>query len=192
MLVALAPRDTKLYFCKPKAGQSNPIIYNVERLVHNLNEIRDCLLFAHVITGCDTTSSFYGLGKLKAINMLKSSSEAKSQALVFSNSHASKEQLLNNGEKFVLGLYWIDRYSSLNDARYFKFTQMTKKAALRSNFDLARLPPTTEACQQHILRVYLQVKRWKGNELLPTEWGWKLESVNENQGEKSSQTSKQC
>ncbi|XP_054259880.1 uncharacterized protein K02A2.6-like [Macrosteles quadrilineatus] len=82
-----------------------------------------------------------------------------SQALVFNNSDVPKEELLNNGEKFVLGLYGMDRFSSLNEARYFKFNLMTKKANLRTNFDLARLPPTTEACQQHILRVYLQEEK---------------------------------
>lgn len=183
MLVALAHPEKKLYFCKPKSGQNNTM-YNVRRLVQDLNDIRDCLPFAHAMTGCDTTSSFFGLGKLKGIDMLKSSIEAKKQALIFNSSNISKEQLILNGELFVLGLYGMDRCKNLNEARYFKFVMMTKKAALRSNFDLARLPPTTEACQQQSLRVYLQVQRWMGRKLLPTEWGWKLESAKEFGGEK--------
>lgn len=31
-------------------------------------------------------------------------------------------------------------------------------------------PNNRRWCQQHILRVYLQVQWWKGNKLLPTEW----------------------
>ena len=36
------------------------------------------------------------------------------------------------------------------------------------------LPPTIASARYHSLRVYYQVQLWKGNELKPEEWGWKL------------------
>lgn len=34
------------------------------------------------------------------------------------------------------------------------------------------LPPTFEAAQQHLFRVYYQIQKWLGNELNPLDWGW--------------------
>lgn len=39
-------------------------------------------------------------------------------------------------------------------------------------FNLATLPPTMSAAEQHILRTYFQVQQWKNNILNPTDWGW--------------------
>ena len=37
--------------------------------------------------------------------------------------------------------------------------------------EVQKLPPTSNACQQHILRVYHQIHAWLENDLLPTEFG---------------------
>lgn len=185
LLVALTPEKANMFFCKPKGGKDPAkVFYNVKTLIEEQHDIRRALLFAHAVSGCDTTSCFYGLGKVKSVEMLKSSSEAKKHALMFTEHNVSKEQLLISGERFALELYGLNKYSNLNEARYFKFTMMAKKSNLRSNFDLAKMPPTTEACQQHMLRVYLQVQRWLGNNLPPSEWGWKLEVVREAGGDR--------
>ena len=183
LLVALAPENKEIYFCKHKGG-NNPDkqYYNIDLLIKQHSDIRKILLFTHAMTGCDTTSCFYGLGKIKAVEIVQSSAEAQQQASVFLLENTTKEQLLINGERFVLELYGLNRYINLNEARYFKFMSMAKKSNLRANFDIAKLPPTTEACQQHILRVYLQVQKWLGNSLPATEWGWKLEVKVENDG----------
>lgn len=39
---------------------------------------------------------------------------------------------------------------------------------------LACLPPTSAAAQQHLFRVYYQVQVWLGNKMNPEDWGWKL------------------
>jgi hypothetical protein len=82
---------------------------------------------------------------------------------------------LKDGERFLLAMYGLSTYSSLNEARYFRFIRLTSKSSLRSNFDLAKLSPTSEAAYQHLLRVYLQVQWWLDNPLQPTEWGWRHE-----------------
>lgn len=62
------------------------------------------------------------------------------------------------------------------------FTKLTKKSKLRSNFDLAKLPPTSEAAYEHLFRVYLQIQTWLGNKLDATAWGWKIGHIKQNGG----------
>ncbi|GBM59171.1 hypothetical protein AVEN_74341-1, partial [Araneus ventricosus] len=44
--------------------------------------------------------------------------------------------------------------------------------AAKTKFNLARLPPTTDAAQLHTMRSYHQVQTWVGNEKDPLKWGW--------------------
>ena len=45
---------------------------------------------------------------------------------------------------------------------------------IQNKIQLAALPPTSAAAREHCLRVYFQVQQWLGEDLPPTEWGWKL------------------
>lgn len=40
----------------------------------------------------------------------------------------------------------------------------------------AAVPPTSAAAKQHSYRTYLTVQQWMGNNLSPTEWGWRSEN----------------
>lgn len=181
LLVALAPENKPIFFKKEIFGKNPSVVYyDIEKLISTNKSIRRLLLFAYAVTGCDTTSSFYGLGKTKSVDAIKRIPHAKFQAETFLNQNASRDDLIENGEKFILELYGLSKYSNLNEARYFKFTSITKKSTLKSNFDLIKLPPTSEGAHQHLLRVYLQVQFWIGNELQPTNWGWRYENVKEN------------
>lgn len=184
LLVALSPENGNVYFSKIKGGKSpSSVCYSINKLVNIYKENRTLLLFAHAMTGCDTTSSFFGLGKVKAVELLKSS-VAESQARKFTEPGISPEQLFDVGEKFILALYGMSKYSTLNEARYFRFLSLTRKSLLKSNFNLARLPPTSDAAYQHILRVYFQTQTWLGNKLLPTNWGWKAVYIEEKKDKK--------
>ncbi|GBM31000.1 hypothetical protein AVEN_69239-1 [Araneus ventricosus] len=57
---------------------------------------------------------------------------------------------------------------NLDELRYHSFV----KAAAKTKFNLARLPPTTDAAQLHAMRSYHQVQTWLGNEKDPLKWGW--------------------
>ena len=39
---------------------------------------------------------------------------------------------------------------------------------------MAILPPTCDSVKQHSFKVYHQVQEWRGTNLPPTDWGWKL------------------
>ncbi|KAL1446643.1 hypothetical protein WDU94_013906 [Cyamophila willieti] len=58
---------------------------------------------------------------------------------------------------------------TLDYLRYKSFITST-------SINLARLPPTEDAAGHHAARCYFQVQKWRGVNLNPTDWGWKLSS----------------
>jgi hypothetical protein len=55
-------------------------------LIDRFDSSRKALLFAHAMTGCDTTSYFFDVEKLKAIEMLKSSEIQKVAEILLKDS----------------------------------------------------------------------------------------------------------
>lgn len=51
-----------------------------------------------------------------------------------------------------------------------------EKATTKNSMNLASLPPTRKAAREHSFRVYHQMQIWLGNQLPPTNWGWKQTS----------------
>ena len=71
-------------------------------------------------------------------------------------------------------LYVASDFTSLDAFRYYAYTHAIAKKSVKNSFNLATLPPTSAAAKQHITRTYLQVQQWTGNELEPTDWGWRV------------------
>ena len=130
----------------------------------------------HAMTGCDSTSALFRKGKKKGFNVLRKSKNLHERVEVFNTSCASKECVAAAGESFLLALYGEAKCRSLNELRFFAYKRATARLSLQRKFDLASLPPTSDAARQHSFRVYVQVQKWLGFELSRTDWGWKLES----------------
>ncbi|GBO37445.1 hypothetical protein AVEN_161635-1, partial [Araneus ventricosus] len=127
------------------------------------------LLFIHSISGCDTTSALFGQDKNKFISLFLKHEELLNTAATFLNPQATTEQVTEAGENVLAALYGGDPATqSLDELRYHSFV----KAAAKTKFNLARLPPTTDAAQLHAMRSYHQVQTWLGNEKDPLKWGW--------------------
>ena len=62
-------------------------------------------LFVHAMTGCDTTSAMFGVGKTKAFKVLKASEELSAEVLMFGDLTTPKDVLFKIGEKFISALY---------------------------------------------------------------------------------------
>lgn len=92
---------------------------------------------------------------------------------VFCDRNATKDQIAASGQNFICELYNIKKEMPLEEARYYLYSRYIASSKLSSNFDLATLPPTKSAADQHAYRTYHQVQAWKGNNLSPTDWGWK-------------------
>lgn len=101
----------------------------------------DSLLAFHAITGCDTTNSFFKIGKKSAWDIFIKNSKT------FQLDKFGKDNVdhsVNIARIFVLYLYRQHNCTDLNDAR-LKLTLYTKKSA-------KEIPPTEDAFRLHVLR----------------------------------------
>lgn len=153
---------------------SRESVYNIQSIQQKIgSQIRQHILIAHAITGCDTTSGMYGIGKKKAIDVL---GKGEWNILdVFKQSDASADEIARVGELFLLKLYNAKQsVTTLDKLRYVQYMQKMSKTS--STFQLRNLPPTSAAAKYQSYRAYFTVQEWVGNvaHLNPTDWGWEL------------------
>lgn len=172
MLISLAPPDCDRYML----CSTNPIaLYNITLIQNAVGNKKPHLLFAHSVTGCDTVSALFGVGKKKAIDILDQYTDDDSLD-VFTNETSSKEQIASVGEKFILKLYGAPKsVDKLDKQRYLSYNKSIRRSSLTTAFKLESLPPTSRAAYFHSLRTYLQVQQWIGNTPDATKWGWYLQ-----------------
>jgi hypothetical protein len=178
LLTQFTPPGNRIYLLKPGIANNSDEIYDIALIQSQLpSGLKDCLLFLHAMTGCDTTSALYGQGKKKAFNLLKKNIESRECAQIFNSDTSTASMIVTAGERFLLTLYGAPRTTtSLNEHRYHSFTKAVAKSPVHTELRLASLPPTLRAAEQRSKRVYLQVQQWHGRELPPTEWGWTLKN----------------
>ena len=59
----------------------------------------------------------------------------------------------------------------LRSRKYYEKISGSTRQAVKAE----ALDPTSDAAQQHILRMYHQVQEWRGDTVLdPLSWGWKI------------------
>ena len=76
------------------------------------------ILFIHAILGCDTTSRLHGIGKGTSLKKFCENHQFRDQAKVFNNTSASKEKVIEAGEKALVCLYNGKSGESLDSLRY--------------------------------------------------------------------------
>lgn len=180
LLTALTPNDNEIIFVKPKKGKSAPKVYSSRSLDH-CPVMKSNILFIHAMSGCDTTSAFYRKGKLKLVSLVKKSSGLAQSISLFKEPNAPLHKLLEAGKKCIGGLYGVKETPhpvSLNGLRFITFKNTVTKVNHKNHVLLSSLPPTDDAAEFHIKRVYLQVQTWLGHRLNPLDWGWKLNGHN--------------
>ncbi len=124
------------------------------------NSISKHLLFIHALLGCDTTSRVFGVGKGNILNKAINPSFYDAGD-TFLNPRASKEDVIDQGEKAMIWIYGeSDTDLTLDELRYKKFQAKTSTAV--AAVQLKSLPPTSAATEYHSLRVYYQVQEWEG------------------------------
>lgn len=135
-------------------------------------EICRNLLAFHSVTGCDTVSTFCGIGKKTSWKVWMSFREIDCvwNQLCTGTSDIDDE-CHNLLQRFIVLLY--DKTSdiqNINECRRVLFT--------RKNRAIENIPPTADALRQHIKRAAFQARIWN-NSLdsqytvpSPTNWGW--------------------
>ena len=103
-------------------------------------EMRECLPFAHAVSGCDTVSATYGLGKLRAYKKLCESDFWRDTMRKVGNDDVNIEHMVEMGEKFYMELYGKlgKKADSLNHLREIMYT-------MPKYIPISRIPPTSRA-----------------------------------------------
>ncbi|CAH3022720.1 unnamed protein product, partial [Porites evermanni] len=157
---------------KKQTAKKNHKVWHINRLKSVMGpELCLLLPFVHAVSGSDTTSRLYGVGKGAALRKLRSDSAFKEAAYVFTR-QSSLEEIVAAGEKALCCLYGGRPNEGLDVLRYRRFCQ--KVATSNTTVQVQSLPPTSAAARYHSARVYLQVQQWmgRGKNLNPEDWGW--------------------
>lgn len=106
------------------------------------------LLAMHALTGCDTTSAFYGVGKQAGLKVLLSQPTLLDK---LGDTFEAPENVCNDAEYFIVKCYSKQnrsRTSTINEIRYVQFMK-TQRGGVN-------LPPCQSTLKQHIARANYQ------------------------------------
>lgn len=141
--------DECQYFMKDLLTLMGAEAFQERYLQKKLKETFKNEIGVHIMLGCGTIVCFRNVGN---------------KILVEVNS------LTEAGNDVLLAFYNASSWKSVNEHRYDCFQKAV--AVSKHEVLLASLPPTAAAPKQHYLRAYLQVQKWLGANLSPTDWGW--------------------
>lgn len=169
LLIAKAQSEQEIFFLKPGRGKIESRVYS-SKSFDEFKGAKPNILLLHAISGCDTTSAMFQIGKKKVVKLLESRLDLQNCAQYFKHAQSNEKTIIENGTRLMLAFYNApQKESSLDTWRYNCFIKATR---LNKPVKLSSLPPTSHAAQQHLLRVFLQVQKWLDNNLNPENWGW--------------------
>ena len=136
------------------------------------DEMADCILQLHCMTGCDANSGFYGKGKKLVYDRVAKSPVAQQQLSRCGDSIDLEEEVLEELFQFTRHVIYSDKKSStMAEARAVKWKTLKNKS-------FVRLPPDADSLRQHCLRAnylaYLVRHPSKKHHPLPLGHGWEL------------------
>ena len=137
-----------IYFC---TSRYIPVHDVTERLGPS---VAKALPAFHALTGCDTTSAFFGKGKKSAWSIWQNFPDLTLPLESLSSPDFTQEIVTSHMsvfQRFVMMLYGVfeDNIATVDDARCFLFINKGK--------DFHHMPPSSDALYQHMLRVAYQV-----------------------------------
>jgi uncharacterized LabA/DUF88 family protein len=150
-------------FLKPK---NIPVHVVVEKNFSS-SELRKHLVAFHSLTGCDTTSYFYGISKKSSLCVFRDNYEL----LEGLGEGELTDQKIKECEKFICKLY--NQEAETTDA--------VRNVLFGKSKSPENMPPTSDALCMHIKRAHYQALIWRQANICkpllpcPTEMGWKLD-----------------
>ena len=135
------------------------------------------LLPAHILTGCDTVSYIWGIGKSTVVKALKT-------GLTLSKLGCLQEPMvdvISEATKFISACYGYPGETSMTDLRFKVWSNKMGNCKLNLAPDLKVLPPTSKAFEQHVYRAHLQTAIWRSvtsadpPNANPIHYGWTLD-----------------
>ncbi|GBN25977.1 hypothetical protein AVEN_233846-1, partial [Araneus ventricosus] len=104
---ALTPDYMDILMLKEGKGKVKDRFYSSKNL-QNCNLVIECkksILFLHAISGCDTTSGFYGKRKLQAVQLFNHSKYLQDIPEILNNPKSTYTEIERAGERFIIALY---------------------------------------------------------------------------------------
>ena len=127
---------------------------------------------AHALTGCDTTSGLFKLGKRTAYTILQKHEDALMGLTEFH--YENKDSGLEAARKFILFMYG----KGIKGKPCGTLDELRFRMATSTDKPVSSLPPTDDAFMQHALRAKLQTIIWCNSHIAkpkivdPSEYGW--------------------
>ncbi|KAL7288521.1 hypothetical protein TKK_0017265 [Trichogramma kaykai] len=118
--------------------------------------ITSSILTLHALSGCDTTSSFFMIGKRKAYSALKKMNEEVLRDFA-DMTHIPIEKAEQSVSFFLASAYDSSNRSKAN--RYC-VNSLRYNLAMEKNTSVEKLPPSSSELRQHILRSIWQINEW--------------------------------
>ena len=114
---------------------------------------KDNILLSHAMTGCDTTSGFFRIGKTK-LTKSKILENNPAYNSVFLEDGSDIDVVIDAGENIILQLYGKHKCKSLDELRGVLYKKKLHNKSIRKRIDPRSLPPSSSAAKYHALRVY--------------------------------------
>ena len=90
-------------------------LLNITKIATELGEqCCGALLGLHAFTGCDATSTFKGIGKLKPLKLMQKTSKYENACGSLGESWTVSQDLMNDLESFTCGFYSNSKISSVD------------------------------------------------------------------------------
>ena len=149
--VVIDSADTDTYVAAAAISHKLPGLLCIKRkqetaLCRNLvpEEMADCIVPLHCLTGCDANSGFYGKGKLSVYDKVAKSARARKQLSKCGNSLVIKEEAIEELFEFTRLVIYGDQMSrTMGAARAAKWKAMRTKSFIR-------LPPDVDSLRLNI------------------------------------------
>jgi hypothetical protein len=137
------------------------------------SDIASDILAIHGLSGADTVSALYGIGKATVVRIAK---QGKLRLSSIGNIKEDIETVKTQATAFICAAYGssVKSCTSMTECRVKLWGLKTGRTSAK----LCSLPPTDAAFLQHVLRAHLQVAIWKSAlhesppDIDPTEYGW--------------------
>ena len=137
------------------------------------------LLGAHALSGCDSVSYIYNIGKVTIPKLLKAGQRLQH----LGDTMASVDDIETEVTKFVASCYGVNTAKNMSDARFQVWLKKMSKPKIISAPELKSLPSTNFAFQEHVLRAHYQTCIWKSASqegpppMDPLKYSWKRDEL---------------
>ena len=157
---------------------SNRTAVDIKETAKKDSTIVNQFLPAHALSGCDTVSQFYGIGKGKALQAIQSNHKLDHLGDINYDMLCVEKEATS----FVVACYGGKETASMSEARHMMWKAKMATKKLNTAPPLKTLPPTP-AFLMHIRRAHLQAAIWGSAlqpdppDLIPTDNGWYIDGA---------------